>query len=689
MANLIFKDAEEIKLSIMETQQQEIKLWYDRWADDIHDMALYYGYKTAPSYALKIQQLNELEAQLRAQSQELSNQIYNKITENMYIMADAVVSCNNKWLESLGFPASGITASFHSIPTMAVQNLITGNVYESGWSLSSRIWGDNETTMKDIYTLVAMGLAENSSIYDIAKNLEAYVRPGAALPWNLQMKDGVKIYKKQVDYNAQRLARTLVQHTYQQTFVATTINNPLIEDYIWHANGSRVCELCEERDGQHFKKDELPLDHPNGMCVMEPNVDMDKAIDRLADWVNSPDGTDPELDEFSKNFGYTPQVAQFTPLQQQWLGQFGYTPQNMPASFSEWSHQLSNSQASEILKMQGSSWNSPHPYQDIKKWYDQNLAKLQVPGQLTPDQQFVAKYGPSLKSPSAWYNGLTPEMKAEAKALKESSGLTWNEWYWKNVYAGDPAQAQAAAAAAKNAGGSGKAVTYSGGAFQSYADWIRGVQNNTERYMLDLEKDSLGRLTRSQESGLRDYTGSGYDAMNEYLRYKGWGYSDAEAKRMSNISDGEMRHLRQAIEALRSTSIGDTVYLRRGGSYGELAGFISTSKEEYREYKREFSNMTPDELNQRFAGSVFTYNGFTSTSSIWSRGFSGNVEVIYYAPAETMGSSIMTISSFGTSEGETLLAPGTQVRIDHIEQSDGHKGSEIRVFAEIIGNTGK
>ena len=30
-----------------------------------------------------------------------------------------------------------------------------------------------------------------------------------------------------------------------------------------------------------------------------------------------------------------------------------------------------------------------------------------------------------------------PIQKAEAKALKDESGLTWNQWYEKNIYAGD------------------------------------------------------------------------------------------------------------------------------------------------------------------------------------------------------------------------------------------------------------
>ena len=303
MASLIFKDAEAAKAAIMASQQKEIAKLYEDWADEIGERAKYYSHKSTASAPVSERYYRELQKQLRQTSQEVSNEIYKKIKSNIYTVADAVVSDNVKWLESFGFSSDGLNAAFSYVPHEVVQNLITGQIYDSGWSLSSRIWGDNEQTLKDIYQVMAKGLAENKPIYEIANDLEAYVRPNARLPWNLRMADGKKIYKKQVDYNAQRLARTLVQHGYQQSFIATTQKNPFITEYIWRSNGSRVCDLCKARDGVHYKKTELPMDHPNGMCTMEPAV-ADGMVDQLADWFNSPDGTYPEIDAFAKNFGY-------------------------------------------------------------------------------------------------------------------------------------------------------------------------------------------------------------------------------------------------------------------------------------------------------------------------------------------------------------------------------------------------
>lgn len=309
MANkLIFKDAEAARDAIMASQKKEIAALYESWADEIGERAKYYSLKSNASAPVSERYYRELQKQLRATSQEISNEIYNKIKNNMYTISDAVIADNVNWLKSFGFSADGLNAAFSYVPDSVVRNLITGQIYESGWSLSKAIWSDNEKALKDIYQVMAKGLAENKPIYEIAKELEAYVNPARRLPWNLTANDGVRIYKKQVDYNAQRLARTLVQHSYQQSFIAATKNNPFITEYVWISNGSRVCELCMSRDGQHYKKDELPMDHPNGMCVMEPVV-ADDMVDKLADWFNSPDGTYPEIDEFAGNFGYEVKVG--------------------------------------------------------------------------------------------------------------------------------------------------------------------------------------------------------------------------------------------------------------------------------------------------------------------------------------------------------------------------------------------
>lgn len=311
---LIFKDSEKARDSITDQQKKDIAKLYEDWANDLGEQAKYYRNKTTNSSAMLERQAKALQKSLREQSKVVSNEVYKMIKQNIYIISDSVVKDNVSWLKSLGFNGKDLDAAFTSIPDDIVRMLVTGQIYDSGWSLSKRIWSSNERTLKNCYEIVAKGVAENRPIYDIAKELEKYVSPQTAKAWNPVLKtkntktgkwEYKKIYRGKVDYNAQRLARTLVQHGYQQSFIAATEKNPLILKYQWLANGSRVCPICMDRDGQIYEKGDLPMDHPNGMCTMLPVVD-DNIIDKLADWYNSPDGTYPELDEFSKNFGYTP-----------------------------------------------------------------------------------------------------------------------------------------------------------------------------------------------------------------------------------------------------------------------------------------------------------------------------------------------------------------------------------------------
>lgn len=307
MANLVFKKADDAKAAITDSARKEIAALYSRWSDEIGKKAEYYKTKTNASSWLQEMNMRQLQAQLDATSKHIANEVNGIVKDTIYQVSDAVVQANNDWLIKLGFPVTGVESAFVSVPDQTVRRLITGQIYESGWSLSKSIWSDNEDTLKKLYEIVAQGLAQNMTAYDISKLLEQYVDPSRAKQWNLRMADGKNIYKKSVDYNAQRLARTLAQHGYQTSVIAVTEKNPFIMDIIWRANGSRVCQLCMDRDGQHFPKNDLPLDHPNGMCTMEPAVDPD-LTDKLADWINSPDGTFPEIDEFAKEFGYVPDV---------------------------------------------------------------------------------------------------------------------------------------------------------------------------------------------------------------------------------------------------------------------------------------------------------------------------------------------------------------------------------------------
>lgn len=557
---LIFKDSEAAKLAIMDSQKKEIAALYESWADEIGERAKYYSHKSTASAPLSERYYRELQKQLRKTSQQVSNEVYGIIKNNTYTVADAVVADNVKWLEQFGFSAKGLNAAFSYVPDSVVRNLFTGQIYDSGWSLSSRIWGDNENTLKEIYKVMAGGLAQQKPIYEIAKDLEKYVRPSAAKPWNLVAPDGRKIYPKQIDYNAQRLARTLVQHGYQQSFVATTQKNPFITEYIWRSNGSRVCDLCKARDGVHYKKNELPLDHPNGMCTMEPAIAEDM-IDQLADWFNSPDGTFPEIDEFAGNFGY-------------------------------------------------------------------HVSKTGTV------KDFLDKYGTSTKSPNAWFNSLTPIQKAEAKALKDESGLTWNQWYEKNIYAGD----------GSNLGKKAKAVastTSTVGAQFDAAAWRDALRRQNLGTMESWCDDWVAKLTATQKNAVVRYTGSAYERMNGYLRAAG----------SIDESDAIKSLIKQCQAALKKASLPEETIVRRGSEYNML---------------QELGIDVTEANKDKIISGIVQDLGFMSTSPDATGGFSGSIEYVIKVPQGSQAMYVAPISSF-YSEQELLINCGGKFMVDDVE----------------------
>lgn len=299
---LRFKDAEKARDEITAEQLKHISKLYNDWADDIAKRAEKLKQKTNLSAELQVKQMEELEKALRKTSEKVANEVNKALKDGMIKVCQSVISQNEDWMESLGFPKDIISAAFSSVPDNIVRNITSGKIYESGWSLSKSIWGDNEDTLTKIHQIVAGGIAENKPIYDIAKDLEQYVRPGAKKQWNLKTKSGKMIYPKQVDYNAQRLARTLSQHAYQQSVKATSSENPFIHKIKWHSVGHRACEICKKRDGRVYTIDRLPMDHPNGFCIMEQLVD-DNMDDRLIAWVSGK--KDSDLDRFAKKLGFS------------------------------------------------------------------------------------------------------------------------------------------------------------------------------------------------------------------------------------------------------------------------------------------------------------------------------------------------------------------------------------------------
>lgn len=287
------RPAEQQRLKLTKTQQKQIKALYERAAREVAEQAK--KAPRVPSDLLKKRYLKQLQGQLNDALAKLQTEMDATVRESMRETASAVIEDNLAFLGKIGMPVG--TALAH-VPDDIVRTVATGQLYQGKWSLSSAIWKHIKKNQNDIQTIIAQGIAQNKSAFDIAKDLEKYVDPSAKKNW-----DWSKVYpgvSKKIDYNAQRLARTMVSHAYQQAFVQATQHNPFVTKYRWVADGGkRTCPICAARDGMEFAKDDLPLDHPNGMCtfVAVLSDSMTDIADRIADWAQG--GDDSELDDFA------------------------------------------------------------------------------------------------------------------------------------------------------------------------------------------------------------------------------------------------------------------------------------------------------------------------------------------------------------------------------------------------------
>ena len=582
----IFKYATAVRDSVTKEQQEYITNAYKKWSSDVMDLEKQYYTSTAGSSSVSQVYYQQLYKQMQVQSKEIANGVYTNIVDGMAKVSDAVVKDAVNWMSGFGISKKGLDAAFSYVPQSTVNSLITGSVYgkPGSWSLSAAIWGDNEKTLRDIYSIVSQGVAMQMPIEEMAKKLSQYVSPTKQLMWTGP--SGMRIYKHAVDYNAQRLARTLVQHTYQQSFVAATKDNPFVTEYVWIANGPRVCPICADRDGTHYKKDKLPLDHPNGMCTMEPVVD-DNMVDKLADWVNDPDGTYPEIDEFAKKFGYdaskTPKMT-LADIKKQYGNSQYKSPskwyKSLPddvkstvdqlhqASGKKWTQWYQDeimdqslkkatvSKADDVLKAAKKVENEAAKAvnKSVEKTVEKKVEKtVEKKAEKTAKkavktlEDIKEQYGNSnFKIPAAWFKTLPEDVKTLVMQIQEASGKDVLHWYQDEIFS-QTAKKTAKKAASKlddDIGDAIKAAKNVIGELDDHVKSINDAKKDIVKALSEYDKDSIKKFKQIKKAQYHDGFSSVYDLVGKYGGY------DAKINFASALDDIAKTHYDDLVDVL-------------------------------------------------------------------------------------------------------------------------------------------
>lgn len=193
---------------------------------------------------------------------------------------------------------------FSKVPKDVIESIVSGELYKDGRSLSQRIWILGNDLGKDVQYIINQGILEKKSAIELAQDLEKYVKEPArrSTTWG---KTYPNLRSKRVDYNAQRLARTAINHAYQEATRKSSAMNPFVEGIEWQSAliHDRTCEVCRDRHGQVFPIDKVPLDHPNGLCTMIPVIEksLDDIAEELRDWIDG--GNNSKLDKWYSEHG--------------------------------------------------------------------------------------------------------------------------------------------------------------------------------------------------------------------------------------------------------------------------------------------------------------------------------------------------------------------------------------------------
>lgn len=295
----LVEEAQKKRISLTKEQQSKILNLYKDIAKDLEK-----SIKKANPKSLSERWLIDYQKQFKKQIKELNKILKKDLEESMLQSAEFAAGIQEDFFNLLDMKnglkiKQSFSNMFSRIPKEALQELINGDFYKDGKGLSKRLWFNEKKANADFDYIIQKGLAEKKSIYDLANDLAKYVNPDVKKDWDFK-----KIYpnvgNKKIEYNSFRLAVTSISHAYQLSMKRSCKANPFVEKIEWHTSNSHreTCSLCLSRNGKKYTPDELPMDHPNGVCYFIPIIDksLDDIGSELHDWING--GSNTKLDSW-------------------------------------------------------------------------------------------------------------------------------------------------------------------------------------------------------------------------------------------------------------------------------------------------------------------------------------------------------------------------------------------------------
>lgn len=178
----------------------------------------------------------------------------------------------------------------------AAASVLNGSIYAGKRAgLSRRIWNNEALLGGQVEQLIASAVAQGRSATQLARDLEAFVKPDAMMPdnWN-DIYEGLP-FAFRVDYNAKRLAVSALNHSYFQGAILAGRENPYAEFLHWELSRSHeIYDVCdtymEHGEGLgkgNFALDNAPLPHPFCKCTwyLDSSKSLEEIGEELGEWL--------------------------------------------------------------------------------------------------------------------------------------------------------------------------------------------------------------------------------------------------------------------------------------------------------------------------------------------------------------------------------------------------------------------
>lgn len=296
----LMREAQKKKVKLTQSSAKKIRNLYKEVCDDL------VAYSSKSNGFNKVY-YNDYMKYVKSRVKELDNKILELTKANTTTAGQIAAGVHGDYFNNIGKDfdldiPNDILMDFFSIPDDVLLRILQGDLYKDGVSLSNRIWKGSQHTVKDINYIITKGIAMKKPYTEIMKDVEIFLNPSAIKSWEWRnVYPGVS---KKVDYNAQRLVRTSINHAFYNSNIESCKKNPFVDGVKWNLSGAHYSrqverfgeDICDEYTSSDnyglgpgiFPKDKVPIPHPNCLCYQTAHItkSYNEIGKELGAWIN-------------------------------------------------------------------------------------------------------------------------------------------------------------------------------------------------------------------------------------------------------------------------------------------------------------------------------------------------------------------------------------------------------------------